>query len=127
MYWGERTTLGEACHDSIGMNSAHKKFFLPDGQTSDGHETWTLIQNPNGEDVEVRISYLSSGEAEDSVFTETIPANSRRTFNMVDEVPGGRASVLVECLTLDKRIMVERAMYWNDRGAGTDTIGGYED
>lgn len=22
-------------------------------------------------------------------------------------------------------IMVERAMYWNSRGAGTDTIGGY--
>jgi hypothetical protein len=24
-------------------------------------------------------------------------------------------------------IMVERAMYWNNRGAGTDTIGGYSD
>jgi hypothetical protein len=26
-----------------------------------------------------------------------------------------------------KKIMVERAMYWNNRSAGTDTIGGYSD
>jgi hypothetical protein len=25
------------------------------------------------------------------------------------------------------KIMVERAMYWNSRGAGTDTIGGFGD
>jgi len=24
-------------------------------------------------------------------------------------------------------MLVERAMYWNSRGAGTDTIGGYSD
>src|SRR5450756_1514272 len=27
----------------------------------------------------------------------------------------------------NNKIMVERAMYWNNRGAGTDTIGGYSD
>jgi len=26
-----------------------------------------------------------------------------------------------------KKIFAERAMYWNNRGAGTDTIGGYSD
>ena len=45
MYWDNGT--GEACHDSIGMSSAHTTFYLPDGQTSDGRETWTLVQNPN--------------------------------------------------------------------------------
>jgi hypothetical protein len=34
---------------------------------------------------------------------------------------------MVTSKTKDKKIMVERAMYWNNRGAGTDTIGGYGD
>ncbi|MBN1288833.1 MAG: hypothetical protein JXA49_04260 [Actinobacteria bacterium] len=29
--------------------------------------------------------------------------------------------------TAGRKIMVERAMYWNGRGAGTDTTGGYSD
>jgi hypothetical protein len=33
-------------------------------------------------------------------------------------------SLETTCIT-GKEIMVERAMYWNSRGAGTDTIGGY--
>jgi hypothetical protein len=34
---------------------------------------------------------------------------------------------MVRSLTSDKKIMVERSMYWNGRGAGTNTIGGYSD
>jgi hypothetical protein len=39
----------------------------------------------------------------------------------------GRAAIMVKPKTAGKSIMVERAMYWNNRGAGTDTIGGYGD
>jgi hypothetical protein len=39
----------------------------------------------------------------------------------------GRAAVMVRSLTPNNKIMVERAMYWNSRGAGTDTIGGFSD
>jgi hypothetical protein len=37
MYWNNGT--GEACHDSIGMDSPHKTFYLPDGETTNGRET----------------------------------------------------------------------------------------
>lgn len=57
----------------------------------------------------------------------TINPNSRMSFNMANEVPNGRASIRVTCLTSGKKIMVERAMYWNSRGADTDTIRGYSD
>ena len=67
--------------------------------------------------------------------TVTIPACSRRTFAMSPELyPAGaleqftsNASTLVECKTPGEKIIVERAMYWNSRGAGTDTIGGFSD
>jgi len=126
MYWGEGSALGEACHDSIGMAQAHTTFYLPDGQTSDGHETWTLVQNPNAVDVEVEISYLTPTGAGNVVFTDNVPANSRKTYDMSQKI-SGRAAVMVTSTTPGRKIMVERAMYWNTRGAGTDTIGGYSE
>ena len=127
MYWGADKPLGEACHDSVGMAQPHTSFYLPDGQTSDGRETWTLVQNPNDTEVTVDISYLGPAGQGNVTFTEKVPMNSRRTFNMADRGINGRAAVTVTCKTEGKKIMVERAMYWNSRGAGTDTIGGYSD
>lgn len=125
MYWNNGT--GEACHDSIGMASPHASFYLPDGETANGIETWTLVQNPNGTEVKVQVSYLTPSGQGNKVFTDTIPANSRKSYNMGDVLPSGRAAVMVKSQTPGKPIMVERAMYWNNRGAGTDTIGGYGD
>ena len=99
----------------------------PDGQTSDGYETYTLVQNPNDTDVTVEITYLTPDGTGNQTFTETITANSRKTFSMGDKGINGRAAVMVTSKTTGKKIMVERAMYWNSRGAGTDTIGGYAD
>jgi hypothetical protein len=128
MYWGADKPLGEASHDSIGMASPHTTFYLPDGQTSEGRETWTLVQNPNAEAVTVEITYMTPTGAGNVVKTETIPASSRRTFGMLEHSGiNGRAAIMVTCKTAGKKIMVERAMYWNSRGAGTDTIGGYSD
>ena len=127
MYWGAGTPLGEACHDSIGMASAHTTFYLPDGQTLQGRETWTLVQNPNAVPVSVEVSYLPAGGGTTLTVPATIKPDSRMTFNMADKVPNGRASIMVTSKTPGKKIMVERSMYWNSRGAGTDTIGGYGD
>jgi len=127
MYWGADKPLGEASHDSVGMASPHTTFYLPDGQTSEGRETWTLVQNPNAEAVTVQISYLTPSGAGNVVFTDTVPANSRKTYNMADKGINGRAAIMVTSKTAGQKIMVERAMYWNSRGAGTDTIGGYSD
>ncbi|MFH1150881.1 MAG: hypothetical protein V1748_10460 [Actinomycetota bacterium] len=121
MYW---TCPGwEACHDSIGMSAPARTFYLPDGQSSEARETWTLVQNPNGTDVSVTISYLTASGTGNVTKTETIPANSRKSFDM-EEHSGlnTRAAIMVRSATLP--IMCERAMYWSDRSAGTDTIGG---
>ncbi len=123
MYWGGGTPLGEACHDSIGLDSPHGDFFLPDGQTSDGWETYTLVQNPNNTDVKVMVSYLLSDGTTSGSFITTVPADSRSTFNMGSQLPSGRASIAVSCLTPGKQILAERSMYGNNRGIGTDTIG----
>ncbi|MFH1149555.1 MAG: hypothetical protein V1748_03680 [Actinomycetota bacterium] len=127
MYW--ETATGEATHDSIGLPFSHDIFYLPDGDTSGGRETWTLVQNPNGSDVPVRITYMRPAGAGTVIEDVNVPANSRMTFNMSDSVPDGRAAIMVECRDINPYlgIMAERAMYWDSRGAGTDSIGGFSD
>jgi hypothetical protein len=126
MYWNGGADLGQVCHDSIGLDQPHATWYLADGQSSDGRETWTLVQNPNDTEVSVEITYMTPNGQGNVVKTETIPAGSRRSFNMQGHSGiNGRAAIMVECATAGKKVMVERAMYWNDRGAGTDTVGGY--
>jgi hypothetical protein len=75
----------------------------------------------------VRITYLPQGGGTGATFTDEIPKASRRSYSMGDKLPSGRASILVESLDGARPILVERAMYMNNRGAGTDTIGGFSD
>jgi hypothetical protein len=124
LYWGAGTPLGEAMHDTIGTDSAHATWYLPDGQSSDGHETYALVQNPNDVPVAVEVSYLTPGGTQNVTFTDTIPAQSRKTYTLADRIPSVRAATLVTSKTAGRKIICERAMYWNSRGAGTCTIGG---
>lgn len=108
MYWGAGGALGEACHDSIGMNSAHTIFYLPDGQSDTRTDTWTLVINPNNADVRIQVAYLKPAGTGNVTFTDTVPVNSRKTYNMADKLTG-RASVMVSSRTTGKKTMVERA------------------
>ncbi|MHB8896805.1 MAG: hypothetical protein ACYC99_16745, partial [Candidatus Geothermincolia bacterium] len=59
--------------------------------------------------------------------TDEIPPGTRSTYNMADKIPSGRASIMVQSLDGARPVMVERSMYWNSRGAGANTIGGFSD
>jgi len=93
MYWDNGT--GQAFHASIGLDSPHTFFMLPDGQTSNGFETWTLVENPNPGAVKIGIVYLPQGGGSPVFYTDEIPANSRKSYNMADKIRSGRASILV--------------------------------
>ena len=127
MYWGSGSQLGEACHDSIGIPQPHSTFYLPDGQTSSGRQTYILVQNPNNSPVKAEITYLAADGKYHLSHGLTIPANSRMTEDMSQFVPSGRASIVVTSMTAGKKIISERSMYWNNRGVGTETIGGFSD
>lgn len=124
MYWN--SPMGEAFHSSIGLSEPHLVFMLPEGQNDSNIQTWTLVANPNPGAVEVKVSYLPQGGGEVKTFTDEIPANSRRSYNMADKITG-RASIIVESLDGVRPVIVERAVYGTDWGWGTDTIGAYQD
>jgi hypothetical protein len=125
MYWD--AGLGECFHASIGLSEPHMTFMCPDGQAGGGAQTWTLVSNPNPGAVTVRITYLPQNGGKTVSFTAEIPSDSRATFNMADKLKSGRAAILVESLDGARPVMVERAMYGQDWGSGTDTIGAFSD
>lgn len=120
MYWN--SPAGEAFHASVGMSAPARVFFMADGQTWGGCETWVLVQNPNDKPVEVEVAYLLARGGAPVSITETIGANSRKSFNMADSMTG-RAGIRVTSVKGGPPVMVERAMYWNDKSAGACTTG----
>jgi hypothetical protein len=123
MYWNNSDK--EACHDSIGVARPHRSFNLPDGETSEGRQTYTLVANPNKVPVSIVIKYLTATGQGGVTFSDTIPAGSRKTYDMSGWITDGRASVSVICSA--NPVVVERSMYWADRGSGTNTMGAYSD
>lgn len=123
MYWTGGPDEGEAFHDSIGVQGPSKSFLLSDGQTSNGFETYTVVQNPGAQDVTIDVTYLPEGGTKPVSFADTVPASSRRTYNMADRLESGRASTMVSVREGVGDIIAERSMYWNSRGAGANTVG----
>jgi hypothetical protein len=134
MYWGGNTVYGEAAHASIGVSAAHATFYLPGGDCRDLMETWTCVQNPNGNDISVQITYFrKDGAGLPVTFSDVVPANSRKSFNMADKVSPGQYAIRVSSLWVGKDIIAERATYVYTEGmvtsrtAGSDTIGAFSD
>lgn len=134
MYWTDESGL-EACHDSIGVRRSRPVFYFPDGWTGGDvvrgtdHETWIVVQNPASSTAEVKVSYLREGGQGNITFTDYIPAYSRRSYSMADRLTDARAAVVVMTREDNPRcqVVAERSMYWENRGAGTNTIGCFDD
>jgi hypothetical protein len=144
MYW-YNNVMKEGGHDTIGMTSAHNSFYFPSGDTGvgqpDGHQCWTLVQNPNASPANITISYFPVNGYEPTITrTATVPANSRQTFNMADSVGTGSYSTMVQSNTPGLNIMAESSVYQGlvtqfidytnftiTRTAGGCSIGAYSD
>jgi hypothetical protein len=95
------------------------KYYLAEGCTAYGFETWALVTNPNDKDATVTITYLTENGAlnKDPV---VVPAHSRLTVNVASDAWAMNTGIRVGS---DRPVYVERAMYWNNRVEGHDSIG----
>ncbi len=107
-------------HDSAGVTAAAGSWYLAEGCTNGGFETWVVVQNPNGSAADVTLTYMTAdGEVTGPSFS--LPANSRKTVNVADEVPGTwEVSTKV---TANRPVIAERAMYGGGRKWGHDSAG----
>jgi Family of unknown function (DUF5719) len=116
--YGANRTWGT---DSIGAVAQGTDWYLAEGSTGEGFETWILVENPNGAAAHITLSYMTATGAVTNR-AAVVPARSRATFNVADTVPGVW-SVSTKVHSSDQPIVAERAMYGTGRVWGTDSIG----
>lgn len=112
---------GNWAHDSVGVSTTAKTWYLAEGSTGEGFETWVLVQNPNTVPAKVNLTYMTENGAVSGP-EMTIGPKSRETFEVAKTVPG-TWSVSTK-VTSDQPVVAERAMYLANRQKdATDSIG----
>jgi len=115
MYWNDRVEG----HDSIGTDSGATEWYLAEGCTDYGFETWVEILNPGTVDAAAALTYMTSRGPVGGP-TVVVPAWSRRTVEVKRDIPADDVSVRVNS---DRPVVVERSMYWDGRRGGHGSIG----
>lgn len=85
------------------------RWFLAEGATVPGFETFVLIANPNDESINVNIDFLTQSGNNTSIVLP-VTARSRSTIKVNDFVPNDAVSVVLTEMD-GKLFAVERAMY----------------
>jgi len=111
---------GQWAHDSIGVSSLQKDWYLAEGCTAAGFETWVLVQNPNDKAAKVSLTYMTSRGAVTGP-SVTIAARSRKTFEVARTV-SNEYNVSTK-VTSDLPVVAERSMYGNNRTWAHDSVG----
>jgi hypothetical protein len=128
VYW---TPPGSAVkvlgHDSIGVIHPSPTWYLAEGATDGGYETWVLVQNPNTIPVSIDIK-MQTGAGQlpgpgEPLITHVVQANSRRSFKLNDWVTSFDVSTQVTSLTPGGNIICERAVYWTPPGSSVKVLG----
>jgi len=110
MYWNERVEG----HDSIGTSTGATDWYLADGHTSDGFETWVEVLNPGSAPTTATLTYMTPAGTVPGP-TVTVGANSRFTVRVNDVVTSGDVSTRV---TSAAPVVVEHSLYWGGRRGG---------
>lgn len=106
--------------DSVGINAAAPTWYLAEGSTRGGMETWVLVQNPGSADATVALSYMTDTGPVTGP-TITLKAHTRESLNVADVAP--EVWSVSTKVTATQQICVERAVYGNGRSWATDSIG----
>jgi len=115
MYWNNRSD-GHAC---IGTPSPDSEWYLAEGYTDQGFETWILVQNPSDSLVNTTFTFMENS-GKNTVRTYQVKPRSRFTVGVDALLP---ASMFSTRVSADGPVIVERAVYFNNRSGGTDSLG----
>ncbi|MBN1289324.1 MAG: DUF11 domain-containing protein [Actinobacteria bacterium] len=97
-------------------------WYFAEGSTQPGFDEYILIENPEPEDANITVNYMTEDGREKQV-DHVVPAESRKTVRVIDEMPNevGVSAVIRS----DRDIICERTMYFNFSGieGGHDALG----
>ncbi len=115
MYWNNRSDG----HDCIGTPTPDSEWYLAEGYTGGGFETWVTVQNPGDETRRVTATFMEPGGG-NTIRSYEVAPRSRFTVSVNDVLPGAEVSTRVRA---DGPVIVERSVYFNDRSGGTASVG----
>jgi hypothetical protein len=116
---GAATTRAWA-QDAAAVSSPSTTWYLAEGCTASGFETWVLVQNPNAYPAAVRLTFMTDAGPSAGPSFE-LAALSRKSINIADSLPGAAGvSTVVQSTS---PVVVERAMYGSARRWATGTAG----
>jgi hypothetical protein len=104
---------------SIGATTTSRNWYMPEGSSNWGFETWTLVQNPGKKKAVVNLKYMIEGKTA-KVIKHEVPAKSRATYSMEQDIGKEDASIEAES---DEGVICERSMYRNNKREGHDSVG----
>ena len=101
-------------HSSPGSTGPAQSWFLAEGCTAFGFDTYILIQNPTEEPADVTVTFMTdTGKTID--LPCTVGADSRYTVR-VDKVPGMEEAEFATRVTSNRPVVVERSVYFDYNG-----------
>jgi len=123
-YLGRGSRHWEGGHCVMGATQLSREFFFAEGTTRSGFESWITLQNPHEYGISIGVVYqLGPGQGDPVERAYDVPAGSRRTVFIRDEV-GGEKDVSA-ALTSSETFLAERPMYFNYHCADLAAQGGH--
>jgi hypothetical protein len=116
MYFG-MTPLFNAGHESAGVNSPAREWFLAEGATGSFFTTFVLLANPGANAATATVTFLPDTGVPVTK-TKDVPAGGRVTLNIAAEDAALASSAVATRVTSTEPILVERAQYWPGSPAG---------
>jgi hypothetical protein len=110
-------------HDALGCGAPQSQWYLAEGYTAQGFDTYILLANPGDKDAKVDVRYLlSKGRYLDRSYG--VKARSRYTIG-VDGEEGLSAEEVSASIKSSEPIVVERSMYfrYGQREGGSSAPG----
>lgn len=99
----------------MGVTDPARRFLYAEGTTRSGFQTWLALENPQGSQAKVVVTYLFGDGTPPAQQNVTIPSKSRETVD-VNKSVGAEKDVSI-ALTSNQPIVGERVMYFTTPGA----------
>ncbi len=104
---------------TVTTNPQATTWYLAEGSTAGGMETFILVQNPGDSEAEVRLTFVTENGPQAGP-TAVLPPHTRFTWKANDFITSYNVSTTV---TSTKPVVAERAMYGNSRTWAHGSVG----
>jgi pimeloyl-ACP methyl ester carboxylesterase len=112
--YGDLVAQGGDCE--MGATGAHADWYLAEGYTGEGFQTWICIVNPFEDDVEAVVTYFTQEAGALEPKPVSVPAGRRVTLLVNEHAgPGYQLSAEVKVIS-GTGVVVERPMYFSYHG-----------